>query len=561
MIRPRRSATMAALATVVAFAFLLTTGAGATQAAPALDAVMPQTTAASTYVPISGAGSSWSANAIDQWRRNVQQFGMRVNYASTGSSDGRNQFRSGTVDFASSEIPYGLTDGGVVDTPPTRKFAYMPIVAGGTSIMYNLTIGNQRITNLRLSGDTITRIFTGVITSWDHPAIKADNPGITLPARRIVPVVRSDGSGSTAQLTSWMASEHRSLWDAYCAKANRPTPCGQTSNYPVLSGSGFVGQPGSQGVAGYVAQRANIGTITYVEYSYALKSGYPVAKVLNKAGFYVEPTASNVAVSLLSARINNDPNSSAYLTQILTGVYRSTDPRVYPLSSYSYLIVPTAAEGNFTAAKGATLGDFAYYFLCEGQRQAEALGYSPLPINLVKAGLEQVRRIPGVQAQSINISKCNNPTFSSDGSNTLARNAPQPAACDRRGGTQCGTGTGGAADVPTATDNSGSTGGATDTDSGTETEFDAGTDTSTENAVDGGSGGIGNDPSSGGTAICEIDTGACQTVAAVPVEIESAASGWTRDNALMLVALLALLATVIMPPAIARMIRGSRSTS
>ncbi|MFN4002446.1 phosphate ABC transporter substrate-binding protein PstS [Microcella sp.] len=548
------------LATIVALCLLITTAAGAPQAASAREDIVPQSSTAATYVPISGAGSSWSANAIDQWRRNVQQFGMRVNYASTGSSDGRNQFRSGTVDFASSEIPYGLTDGGVVDTPPTRKFAYMPIVAGGTSIMYNLTIGNQRITNLRLSGETITRIFTGVITSWDHPAIKADNPGITLPARRIVPVVRSDGSGSTAQLTAWMASEHRSLWDAYCAKANRPTPCGQTSNYPVLSGSGFVGQPGSQGVAGYVSQRANVGTITYVEYSYALKAGYPVAKVLNRAGYYVEPTASNVAVSLLSARINNDPSSSAYLTQILTGVYRSTDPRVYPLSSYSYLIVPTAAEGNFTAAKGETLGDFAYYFLCEGQRQAEALGYSPLPINLVKAGLEQVRRIPGVEVQSINISKCNNPTFSADGTNTLAKNAPQPAACDRRGDTQCATGTGGAADNPTPTDNSGGSDSGSDAGEGVDTGVDAGGGMGGGGGL-GGGGGPGSVGSGGGTAICDIDTGACQTVASVPVEIESAAEGWTRDNVLMMVALLVLLATVIIPPALARMIRGSRSSS
>ena len=53
---------------------------------------------AADYVPISGAGSSWSANALDQWRRNVEQYGMRVNFASTGSSDGRNQFANGTVD-------------------------------------------------------------------------------------------------------------------------------------------------------------------------------------------------------------------------------------------------------------------------------------------------------------------------------------------------------------------------------------------------------------------------------------------------------------------------------
>ncbi len=107
---------------------------------------------AAVFVPISGAGSTWSQNALDQWRRNVTQYGMQINYQGTGSSDGRNQFRNGTVDFAVSEIPYGLTDSGVVDYPPARKYAYMPIVAGGTAFMYNLKISGQRVTNLRLSG-------------------------------------------------------------------------------------------------------------------------------------------------------------------------------------------------------------------------------------------------------------------------------------------------------------------------------------------------------------------------------------------------------------------------
>src|ERR1700709_1884303 len=110
---------------------------------------------AASYVPISGAGSTWSQNALDQWIRNVNQYGLTVNYQGTGSSDGRNQFRNGTVDFGVSEIPYGLKDNGVTDSAPSRSYAYMPIVAGGTSIMYNLKIGSHRVTNLRLSGDTL----------------------------------------------------------------------------------------------------------------------------------------------------------------------------------------------------------------------------------------------------------------------------------------------------------------------------------------------------------------------------------------------------------------------
>lgn len=499
---------------------------------------------AADYVPVNGAGSSWSANAIDQWRRNVVQYGMRVNYASTGSSDGRNQFKSGTVDFASSEIPYGLKDGGVVDTLPTRSFAYIPLVAGGTALMYNLKIGGKRFTNLKMSGETLTKIFTGVITSWDDAAIAEENPGVSLPKRKIVPVVRSDGSGSTAQFTSWMADEHTKLWDAYCKEAGRSTPCGVTSNYPVVAGKGYVSQPNSQGVSGYVSQNANEGTITYVEYSYALKTGFPVIKLLNDSGYYVLPTASNVAVALLDAKIDTRPGST-YLTQILKGVYNSKDARAYPLSSYSYLIVPTSVSGSFTQAKGETLGDFAYYYLCEGQQQAEVLGYSPLPINLVKAGLDQVKKIPGVSAKNKDVAKCNNPTFSPDGSNLLAKTAPMPPAADKKGYT--GTDQGAVVDP-------------VDPDSGNSADGDAG-----NGAIDSGTAGGNVDNSASsvgggyvdnggvvdsgivGPGFCDNDTGICQAVSAEAVNPPN--PGERIFAQLQIVGLLVLFLALVLTPA------------
>jgi phosphate ABC transporter phosphate-binding protein len=510
--------------------------------------------AATSYVPISGAGSSWSSNAIDQWRRNVQQYGMRINYASTGSSDGRNQFKSGTVDFAASEIPYGLKDNGVTEPLPSRGFAYMPSVAGGTSFMYNLQSGGKRITNLRLSGDVIAKIFTGVITRWDDAAIKADNPGLTLPERKIVPVVRSDGSGSTAQFTLWMSKLHASVWDTYCQAAGRSTPCGLTSNFPVVFGKGFVAQPNSQGVSGYVAQAANIGTITYVEYSYAIKTGYPVAKVLNSAGYYVEPTASNVAVALLGAKINTSTSSSAYLTQDLTGVYSNPDPRTYPLSSYSYMIVPTQVQSGFSLDKGKTLAAFANYFLCEGQQQAEVLGYSPLPINLVKAGLEQVKRIPGAVTASINIANCHNPTFSASGVNTLAVKAPQPSPCDKKGVTQCTAGTGGAKGTTTGTTGGGSTTtGTTDGSTGTTTDGSGSTTT--------GSGNTGTQTvaTSDGRTACDADTGQCSLVVAIPVTAP-APDGWGINQSLILGVIIAVAILIFGPPIVVlAMSKGRRS--
>ncbi|GAA2993702.1 phosphate ABC transporter substrate-binding protein PstS [Actinokineospora diospyrosa] len=492
------------------------------------------TASAQGYVPISGSGSTWSFNALDQWRKNVQQFGIRINFSGTGSTDGRNQFKAGQVDFAVSEIPYGLTDAGVRDIPPPDgKFAYMPIVAGGTSLMYNLNIAGKRVTNLRLSGDTVTKIFTRKITMWNDAAIAADNPALTLPARQIVPVVRSDGSGSTAQFTSYLADQHGADWDDFCHKAGRvQTPCGFTSNFP--SYQGIVGQVGSIGVANYVRQAQSDGAITYVEYSYAKNAGFPVAKLLNKSGFYIAPTAQAVAVGLLKAEI--DPND---LTQKLQGVYNSTDDRTYPMSSYSYMILPTAIKGTFNELKGKTLSDFSYYFLCEGQQQAERLGFSPLPINLVQAGLKQVERIPGSTKKPTDISKCNNPTFSTNGTNTLAQTAPHPQECDKKGSTvQCdasgkavtkkgavkttaaakpGETAPGAAETP-----------GTDPGAATEGEGAATGDTAAEESTEGG-------------------------LSAVPVSVDL-----PQDDGTLLVVVAAVLMVVLVagPPLVARLMRG-----
>lgn len=514
--------------------------------------------AADNYTPISGAGSTWAENAVDEWRRDVNQYGMRISYSGNGSSDGRRQFLNGTVDFAVSDIPFQTkpTDGSAPEQPAKGSYAYMPIVAGGTVFMYHLTINGKKVTNLRLSGDVVTRIFTRKISSWDDPVIAADNPGLKLPHRSIIPVVRSDGSGSTAQFTMWMANQHKALWQEYCNKVGRASACGQTSNYPTVSG--MIAQSGDLGVAAYVAQGYGEGAIGYVNYSYAVNARFPVAKMLNHAGYYTEPTAQNVAVSLLKAKINTDKNSADYLTQQLNGVYTDTDPRNYPLSSYSYMILPTKVRGTFTEDKGRTLGAFSYYFMCQGQQQAETLHYSPLPINLVKAGLEQIRRIPGVVAKNIDIKKCNNPTFSSSGRNKLAETAPYPKACDKKGAAPCTTGSGGAkgsgsssggtTGTTTGTTAGGTTGGTGTTGGGTPS---VDPDTGQTVAADGST--------SGGTTTGTTGTGTTGTVAlAQPVTV-AGSSGWGGAQTLMLLAGIAILALVLLPSFVSRLLaRRSR---
>ena len=524
----------------------------------------PGAGAAKGFVPISGSGSTWSSNALDQWRRNVHSlYGITVNYAANGSTSGRNDFRAGLVDFAVSEIPFGLLDGGVLDPAPPRGFGYMPIVAGGTAFMYNLKIGGKQVTNLRLSGDTITKIFTQVINKWDAAEIKADNPGLTLPSRTIVPVVYSNGSGTTAQFTAWMANQYPAMWDRYCHQNGRNvTPCGSTSFYPL--GSGMNAKAQSQGVSGFVAQDSSEGAITYVEYSYARNAGFPVAKVLNKANYYVEPKAGSVAVALLNAKIHPD------LTQDLNQVYVGTDPRTYPLSSYSYMIVPKDTSSNFNTEKGGTLSEFAAYFLCEGQQQADLLGYSPLPINLVQAGVDQINQIPGStkKLDRNNLARCNNPTVSADGQNLVAKNAPQPNPCDLKGAsTQCATGTGGAKQSTTTSGAGGaSVGGAGPGGTTGGTNRTAGTDGAAGGTTNGATApGDAADPGGGSAAVIDPETGqvmggtslagsGSSGASAIPVSIDVADN--RRQMLLAIIAAVLLLALVLGPPLVARTMRN-----
>ena len=405
---------------------------------------------ATAYVPVSGEGSSWSANAINQWIADVQPDGMRVNYTANGSTTGRQDYIKGLTDFAATDIPFQTDphDGSAPEDPQPGSYAYMPITAGGTVFMYNLKINGQQVTNLRLSGENITKIFTGAINNWDNPALAADNPGLKLPDQSIVPVVRSDGAGSSYELSEWMISQYPSLWHSFCSASGRAPACGPTSFFPTPPG--MVAQSGDLGVAGYVSQSYADGSIGYVEYSYALNDHFPVVQLLNSAGYYTEPTAQNVAVSLLAAEVDTtNHNPAYYLTENLSGVYTDPDPRTYPLSSYSYLILPTKIQGQFNAAEGTTLAAFSYYAMCQGQQQSAALGYSPMPINLVEASFDQITKIPGAVTQNINIQGCNNPTFTPSGANLLAETAPQPPACDKQGPTQCVNGTGGAASTVT----------------------------------------------------------------------------------------------------------------
>jgi len=515
--------------------------------------LVPSPAHADAYAPISGAGSTWSQVAVDAWRADIRASGVVVNFAGTGSTDGRSQFIQATVDFATTEIPFqNPPEPGQQAETPSRAYAYLPIVAGGTSFMYNLTVGGQRVRDLRLSPTTLSKIFTGAITRWSDPAITADY-GKALPDIPIIPVVRSDGAGASAQFTKYMASQAPSIYCPFIQNAlHLSSGCPSVSFYPAFGSS--KAQVGSNGVANYVSASYGAGAIGYVEYAYAKRINFPVAGLLNKAGYYSQPTAGNVAVALTQAAINPD------LTQNLESVYTNPDPRAYPMSSYSYMVIPTTTDAPFNTDKGKTLSTFINYFLCQGQQKADILGYSPLPKNLVLAGFDQVKRIPGAVASPA-IESCNNPALD------ILNSAPQPDPCTKQGATGCGAGSttngagasngggkGGGAGNGSGGATAGATGGATP---------DAGASTDPVGAVDplgGAAAPTAADPLAG--AVSDpgaVDTSAAEGVAAAPgqvVQLVGGRDGQGSAAAWVGVAVLAL--TVLTPPFLLQRYRRRR---
>lgn len=348
--------------------------------------------AAANGPTVNGAGSTWVQIALDQWRADIAQQGYNVDYQGVGSSAGRVQFatNAGAIDFAASEIPYQPAD-----PHPSRAFEYLPDVAGGTSLMYNLhNADGSRITSLRLNADAAAKIFTGKLTSWQDPEIKALNPTLSIREASVNPSVRSDGSGTSAQFSLYLASQAPGVWNPFAAANNCAAPCSQ---WPP---GAFIALQGSDSIASYVDGSA--GAIGYLEYGYAKGYNMPVAQLANVSGNYTLPTPVNVATALQHAQFNADN------TQNLSAVYVAPEPNAYAMSSYSYMIVQT---NGFDPAKGNVLGHWLLYIACGGQREAAPLGYSPIPPVLIQNVFDAEQRIPGApKPPPIDNVNCPNPT-------------------------------------------------------------------------------------------------------------------------------------------------------
>ncbi|MFL6240644.1 MAG: phosphate ABC transporter substrate-binding protein PstS [Actinomycetes bacterium] len=321
---------------------------------------------------LKGAGSSFQDPMEQTWIAGYAQkcSGTTISYQAVGSGAGIQQFGSGTINYAGSDVTMKPDEQSKADSTCGSKAVHIPVTAGGVGVTYKLS----GVQSLQLSAPTIAMIFTGKVKFWDDGAVKADNPGASLPHTAVHPFVRSDDSGTTAVFSGFLAAAGGSAWTLGAPAKH--------INWP----SSDQGKPQSAGVSGAVAQTN--GGVTYVEEAFATQHKLALAKVKNAGGTYVELNAANVSKALETATLasNGDPND---LSQKINFV--PTDASAYPISTVSYVIVCTRYPSSFSGV--ALLKAYLTYAVTTGQAQAISLGFAPLPSSLATKAQSSVAAI------------------------------------------------------------------------------------------------------------------------------------------------------------------------
>lgn len=307
--------------------------------------------AAAYAMDISGAGATFPYPVFAKWAADYAvKTGNHMNYQSIGSGGGIAQIKAGTVDFGASDKPLKPEE------LAAAGLGQFPDVIGGIVPVVNVDgVGPGQ---LKLTGPVLADIFLGKIRSWNDPAIKQLNPGLTLPDTKISVVHRSDGSGTTFNFANYLSKVSPEWASKVGADTSIAWPTG-------------IGGKGNEGVAAYTKQIK--GAIGYLEYAYVLQNKMTYALVQNAAGKYVEPNSASFQAAAASA----DWGKAKDFYLIMTN---APGEGAYPIAATSFVLMHKQPKDPARAKAVLEFFDWAFK---NGQQQAEALAYVPLPSSLV----------------------------------------------------------------------------------------------------------------------------------------------------------------------------------
>lgn len=304
-------------------------------------------------VRLTGAGATFPYPLYSKWfaEYNKSNPGVEVNYQSVGSGAGIRQILENTVDFGASDAP--MTDAELAKAK--GELFHIPTTLGAVVVTYNV----EGLEGLKLSSDAVAGIFLGEVKKWNDPAIAADNPGAKLPATPIVVANRSDGSGTTAVFTDYLAA----VSPAWKEKVGQ----GKSVKWPV-----GVGAKGNEGVAGQVKQLN--GSIGYVELAYAEQNGMKIAEVKNRAGNWVKPSPASVSAAAagFADKMPEDMRVS---------IVDAPGAEAWPIAAFTYVLL---YRDQPDATKGKAVVDMLWWAIHEGQEFNEPLSYAKLPASVVQ---------------------------------------------------------------------------------------------------------------------------------------------------------------------------------
>jgi phosphate transport system substrate-binding protein len=315
---------------------------------------------------LTGAGATFPAPIYQKWFNEYQSVGnVQINYQPNGSGGGIKAVTDGTVDFGASDMP--LNDDQLKAFKDKHSFNVLlfPTVLGAAVPTYNLPSVTKE---LNFTPEALAGIFLGKITVWNDPAIAKANPGVKLPADKIVVVHRSDASGTTFCWTDYLAKVSPE-WKSKVGKANI------TVDWPA-----GVGGKGNDGVTGQVKNVT--GSLGYVELIYAVRNHLPYGKVKNQAGDFVKADLQSVAAA--AASVKSVP------ADFRVSITDAPGAGAYPISTFTWLLVP---EKIPDAAKRAALAGFLKWAITTGQKDVEALDYAKLPEQVVSKEQQAIGQI------------------------------------------------------------------------------------------------------------------------------------------------------------------------
>jgi phosphate transport system substrate-binding protein len=311
--------------------------------------------------PLVGAGSTLVAPLMSKWQSDyASKSEETVTYGAIGSGGGIDQITSRTVDFGASDAP--LTEEQFEEADGVEQ---IPWALSGTVPAYNVSGAPE---NLKLSGEVLADIFLGNVTQWDDPAIAKLNPGASLPSTKITPVYRSDGSGDTYAFTNYLST----VDPEFKSKVGTST----TVKFPT-----GVGAEKNDGVSAAISQTD--GAIGYVGLAYALSNELSMPLVENSAGNFPEPGVESVEAAA-DAVTKIGPNNEISLADL-----PASAKDAYPISTYTYVIVPLESE------KADALKKFITYAIGPGQEYGPDLDFAPLPKQVVAADKKAIAKIGG----------------------------------------------------------------------------------------------------------------------------------------------------------------------